>query len=150
MSRGICAEAKISGDCCSGSLRGISEKLPLPSARPQRELFAATKYKQPQKPVGLWGCEDRLDDHPCAPINTPRPPVVTGVRQNVEEEVARGWLLPLFLLVEDAALLADLHHARAGQDYLGPNQLATALAGSDRLPHSALASHLLYFALSHL
>jgi len=58
--------------------------------------------------------------------------------------------LGLFLLLGSAALFADLHHARAGQDHLGPNQLATALAVADRLPHSALASHLLYLALSHL
>ncbi len=57
--------------------------------------------------------------------------------------------LGLFLLVEGSALLADLHHPRAGHDNLGPDQLATALAVADGLPRSALASHLLYFALSH-
>jgi len=69
------------------------------------------------------------------------PRLTKGVR-----EVGLG----LYLLLGRAALLADLHHARACEDYLGPNQLATALAVADRPPHSALASHLLYLALSHL
>jgi len=68
----------------------------------------------------------------------------------MEVEVGSGdGRLRLFLLVEGSALLADLHHPRARRDNLGPNQLATALAVADRLPRSALASHLLYFALSH-
>jgi hypothetical protein len=52
--------------------------------------------------------------------------------------------------VEGAALLADLHHPGAGHDHLGPDQLATALARPDGLAHCVLASHLLYFTLSHV
>ena len=63
--------------------------------------------------------------------------------------ISRGGRRLLLLRVEGAALLADLHHARSAQDNLGPNQLATALARTDTLPCRALASHLLYFALSH-
>lgn len=64
--------------------------------------------------------------------------------------IRRGGRLGLVLLVEGPALLADLHHPRAGHDHLGPDQFATALAAPDGLSRSPLASHLLYLALSHI
>lgn len=105
-------------------------------------------HKRPRESAGVTDGK-RAKTPPHTPGPSDKNPI-EAERLQIRVECGSGeGRLGLFLLVEGAALLADLHHPRAGHDHLGPDQLATALAVADRLPRSALASHLLYLALSH-